>query len=105
MIAVLQLCFFVGISIVLWGWPMTGMIVEMFGFINLFGCVTGGVYRQSPPIAGCRNFFPVALKFAQSLPVVGHLFMMLERIPSIAMVGATTAAAVLLVLIRGVCCR
>ena len=45
-------------------------------------------------VAACRNFFPVALKFAQSLPVVGHLFMMLERIPSIAVVSppATTAS-------------
>merc|ERR1711879_297392 len=62
-----SVCFFLGIVIVLWGWPVSGMLVEGFGFINLFG-----------------NFFPIALRFAQSLPVVGNMFMMLERIPTIA---------------------
>ena len=32
-------CFFTGIVIVLWGWTIIGMIIEVFGFINLFGCV------------------------------------------------------------------
>merc|ERR1712107_429389 len=66
-------CFFVGIIVVLFGWPVTGMLIEMFGFINLFG-----------------NFFPVflkyAIKFGQQLPLVGHLFVLLEKIPGIAVV-------------------
>merc|ERR1712086_213600 len=60
-------CFFIGIAIVLYGHPVIGMLIEMFGFVNLFG-----------------NFFPVALRFAQSLPVIGNAFMLLENIPSIA---------------------
>merc|ERR1712166_367458 len=59
--------FFIGIAIVLYGHPVIGMLIEMFGFVNLFG-----------------NFFPVALRFAQSLPVIGNAFMLLENIPSIA---------------------
>merc|ERR1712166_1042418 len=35
-------CFFIGIAIVLYGHPVIGMLIEMFGFVNLFG-----------------NFFPV----------------------------------------------
>eukprot|EP00656_Telonema_subtile_P030977 TRINITY_DN3393_c0_g1_i1.p1 TRINITY_DN3393_c0_g1~~TRINITY_DN3393_c0_g1_i1.p1 ORF type:complete len:149 (-),score=34.99 TRINITY_DN3393_c0_g1_i1:303-749(-) len=63
-------CFFLGIVVVVVvGWPVTGMLIESFGFINLFG-----------------NFFPVALKFAQSLPVVGNMFMLLEKIPSVAVI-------------------
>lgn len=32
-------CFLGGIVIVLIGWPVIGMIIEIFGFINLFGYV------------------------------------------------------------------
>merc|ERR1712166_388565 len=62
-------CFFAGIIVVVFGWPVCGMLLESFGFINLFG-----------------NFFPVALKFAQSLPVIGDVFMLLEKIPSVAVI-------------------
>lgn len=49
-------CFLGGIALVIIGWPFIGMIVEVFGFINLFG-----------------DFFPVALGFARRLPVIGHV--------------------------------
>ena len=48
--------FFLGIVLVMRRWGMVGMIVEGFGFINLFG-----------------NFFPAALQFARSLPVLGDV--------------------------------
>ena len=32
-----QACFFIGIAIVLYGHPVIGMLIEMFGFVNLFG--------------------------------------------------------------------
>eukprot|EP00906_Rhabdomonas_costata_P031613 RCo044626 len=53
------LCFFLGICLVLFGWAFTGMVVQAFGFVNLFG-----------------DFFPVALRFARSLPIVGAVLRM-----------------------------
>eukprot|EP00123_Amoebidium_parasiticum_P008927 comp19102_c1_seq1/m.21676 comp19102_c1_seq1/g.21676 ORF comp19102_c1_seq1/g.21676 comp19102_c1_seq1/m.21676 type:complete len:141 (-) comp19102_c1_seq1:226-648(-) len=51
-----SLCFFFGILIVFWGRPIVGMIVESFGFINLFG-----------------DFFPTAINFMRRLPIIGHV--------------------------------
>ena len=31
------LCFFCGIGLVLFGWPVVGMIVEVYGIVKLFG--------------------------------------------------------------------
>lgn len=50
------LCFLGGIALVIFGWPFVGMLVEGFGFVNLFG-----------------DFFPVALGFARRLPIIGHI--------------------------------
>jgi len=49
-------CFLGGIIVVLAGWSMVGMIVEVFGIINLFG-----------------NFFPVILTFMREVPVIGTI--------------------------------
>jgi hypothetical protein len=38
-------CFLGGITMVLIGWPIIGMLVEIFGIVNLFGYV---VVRLSP---------------------------------------------------------
>lgn len=46
--------FFVGMAIVLLGWPILGMGLEGFGFINLFG-----------------DFFPVVIAFLKRMPVIG----------------------------------
>ena len=48
------LCFLGGIALVLAGWPVVGMVVEVFGILNLFG-----------------NFFPIVLSLLRNMPVVG----------------------------------
>eukprot|EP00164_Ancoracysta_twista_P006155 GFYU01008517.1.p2 GENE.GFYU01008517.1~~GFYU01008517.1.p2 ORF type:complete len:140 (+),score=37.78 GFYU01008517.1:166-585(+) len=57
--------FFVGMLMVLWGWPVIGMFIEIFGFFNLFG-----------------DFFPVVLKFLKNVPVIGQVF----ELPGVKMV-------------------
>lgn len=49
-----SLAFFGGILLVFLKWPVIGMGLELFGFINLFG-----------------DFFPVVLGFLRKLPVIG----------------------------------
>mmetsp|Transcript_14186 Transcript_14186/g.38064 ORF Transcript_14186/g.38064 Transcript_14186/m.38064 type:complete len:139 (+) Transcript_14186:101-517(+) len=49
-------CFFSGMTLVLFGWPVIGIVVEAFGFVNLFG-----------------DFFPVAISFMRSMPVIGNI--------------------------------
>lgn len=46
--------FFGGILLVFLKWPVIGMAIELFGFINLFG-----------------DFFPVVLSFLRKMPVIG----------------------------------
>ncbi|KJE97079.1 hypothetical protein CAOG_007550 [Capsaspora owczarzaki ATCC 30864] len=58
-------CFLGGIFVVLCGWPVIGMCVEIFGFINLFG-----------------DFFPIVINFLRQMPVVGQLL----NLPGIAQV-------------------
>ncbi|XP_072943288.1 vesicle transport protein GOT1B [Epargyreus clarus] len=48
--------FFGGITIVLLGWPMVGMIAEIYGFLLLF-----------------RGFLPAAVNFLRMVPVLGSL--------------------------------
>lgn len=45
-----------GIVVVLLGWPVVGMLVEIYGFILLF-----------------RGFFPVVVNFLRRVPVLGHI--------------------------------
>jgi len=45
-----------GIILVLIGWPVIGMIVEVFGILNLFG-----------------NFFPIILSLLRNLPIIGPI--------------------------------
>ncbi|KAL7644964.1 UNVERIFIED_CONTAM: hypothetical protein RMT77_004781 [Armadillidium vulgare] len=49
-----SLAFFGGIFIVLIGWPILGMCVEIYGFVVLFS-----------------GFFPVAINFLRRTPVIG----------------------------------
>ncbi|KAG9316694.1 Got1/Sft2-like family-domain-containing protein [Chiua virens] len=48
------ICFLGGVLLVFFKYPFIGMIVETFGFLNLFG-----------------DFFPVVLTFLRQLPFVG----------------------------------
>ncbi|KAI9462644.1 Got1-domain-containing protein [Russula earlei] len=49
-------CFLGGILLVFVKWPAIGVLVEMFGFLNLFG-----------------DFFPVIVTFLRQLPFIGQL--------------------------------
>jgi len=49
-------CFLGGIFLVLIGWVFFGTLIEVFGFINLFG-----------------DFFPIVLAFSRRLPIIGNL--------------------------------
>ena len=49
-------CFFGGILVVLLGWPVIGMVIEIYGFIALFG-----------------GFFPMAINVLRCLPVTGTI--------------------------------
>ncbi|XP_025829937.1 vesicle transport protein GOT1B [Agrilus planipennis] len=49
-----SISFFGGIIIVLTGWPLVGMLFEMYGFVLLFS-----------------GFFPVAINFLRRVPVLG----------------------------------
>ncbi|UZJ52198.1 hypothetical protein CBS101457_001518 [Exobasidium rhododendri] len=48
------ICFFVGMILVFAKWTIIGMMVELFGFLNLFG-----------------DFFPVILNFLRQMPFIG----------------------------------
>lgn len=48
--------FFVGMAVVLFGLPVIGIAVELFGFVNLFG-----------------DFFPVVIAFLRRAPVFGRV--------------------------------
>eukprot|EP01112_Ceratiomyxa_fruticulosa_P022840 TRINITY_DN849_c0_g1_i5.p1 TRINITY_DN849_c0_g1~~TRINITY_DN849_c0_g1_i5.p1 ORF type:complete len:139 (-),score=2.25 TRINITY_DN849_c0_g1_i5:144-560(-) len=52
-----SICFLFGLFLVLIGWAFFGIIVEGFGFINLFG-----------------DFFPIAFAFLRRLPIIGNIF-------------------------------
>lgn len=47
-------CFLGGVVLVFAGWAFFGLLIEAFGFLNLFG-----------------DFFPVVLAFLRNMPVIG----------------------------------
>jgi len=49
-------CFIFGIFLVIVGWAFIGLVVELFGFINLFG-----------------DFFPIVIAFLRRLPLIGNV--------------------------------
>ncbi|KAI8365288.1 vesicle transport protein [Radiomyces spectabilis] len=50
------ICFVGGIVFVLLKWPIFGFLLEIFGFLNLFG-----------------DFFPVIFGFLKRLPIIGPI--------------------------------
>ena len=50
-------CLIAGIFLVMVGWPVFGIALEIFGLLNLFG-----------------NMFPVLMVLLKQVPVVGNLF-------------------------------
>lgn len=64
--------FFGGMVLVLIGFPLIGMGLEIFGFINLFG-----------------DFFPVAISFMRRMPIIGNIL----AIPGIKHVADKIAGA------------
>ena len=51
-----SVCFFGGIVVVLLGWPIIGMVIEIYGFIALFG-----------------GFFPMAINVLRVMPGIGAI--------------------------------
>jgi len=51
-----SLCFFGGVFILLLGWPILGMIIEVYGFVTVFG-----------------GFFPMAINFLRCVPIVSSI--------------------------------
>ncbi|CAF3781585.1 unnamed protein product [Rotaria sordida] len=51
--------FFGGITVVLIGWPLIGMIFELYGFFLLFG-----------------GFIPIAINFLRRLPIIGSILLL-----------------------------
>ncbi|KAI8099813.1 putative GOT1-membrane protein required for ER to Golgi transport [Halteromyces radiatus] len=50
------ICFLIGISLVFCKWTIIGMLVEIFGILNLFG-----------------DFFPLVFAFLRRLPIIGSV--------------------------------
>ena len=62
-----------GIVLVLFGRTFTGMIVEVFGFINLFGYIYNGYLLF---LILTSDFFPIVVAFLRRVPVVGNILEM-----------------------------
>ncbi|TFY65888.1 hypothetical protein EVG20_g5201 [Dentipellis fragilis] len=66
-------CFLGGILLVFLKWPFFGVVLETFGFFNLFGGSTGDPMHNDANLQyACSDFFPVILTFLRQLPFVGH---------------------------------
>lgn len=67
--------FFGGILIVLIGWPLIGMIVEVYGFFLLFGYVNL-LPSSLLTFAFFSGFIPIAINFLRRLPIIGSLLLL-----------------------------
>ncbi|ORX61502.1 Got1-domain-containing protein [Hesseltinella vesiculosa] len=52
-----SVCFVIGMGLVFCRWTIVGMLVEVFGILNLFG-----------------DFFPMLFAFVKRLPIIGSFF-------------------------------
>lgn len=50
------ICFFLGLGLILFRWGMVGMVLEVFGFLNLFG-----------------NFLPTVLVVGRQIPFLSTI--------------------------------
>lgn len=68
------ICFLGGIIIVIvLKRPFIGILVEAFGFLNLFGCAAlTFTFALDTNSRSSRDFFPVIITFLRQLPFVGH---------------------------------
>jgi hypothetical protein len=66
-------CFIGGILLVFMKYAFIGMIVEIFGFLNLFGYVEHLTDEEFNLIAKFSDFFPVVVTFLRQLPFIGNL--------------------------------
>lgn len=82
-------CMFIGIILVFWGKPRLGIILEVFGLLNLFGYETKYSYyayaTSCHPRFIClyvclfiRNMFPLLLAVGKNIPIVGDLLSAFE---------------------------
>lgn len=82
-------CFMAGVLLILFGWTFVGLIVEFFGFINLFGYAPSfefdGDSRDS-------NFFPIAIGFLQRMPIIGPFL----DLPGISKVSLSSCESLLM---------
>ena len=76
-------CFLGGILLVFFKWPTIGVLVEMFGFLNLFGCVDCNIHARVTALTQLKtvtllclclssDFFPVIITFLRQLPFIGQ---------------------------------
>lgn len=70
-------CFLGGILVVLLGWTIIGMLIEVFGFINLFGYVLITKKSKGNKILtymmNIRDFFPIVFTTLRRVPVIGPI--------------------------------
>jgi len=71
-----------GVLVVLIGWPIIGVILEIYGFFLLFRSAEVKMplchhyqclYLIPVSLSVCRGFFPVAVGFIRRVPVLGSL--------------------------------
>lgn len=85
-------CFIGGILLVFFKRPFIGMVVETFGFLNLFGygvnwCTIS--LGLSNVYGLCRDFFPVVITFLRQLPFVGTFL----SLPYVRVVGSSSTGS------------
>lgn len=78
-----------GILLVFWGKPKLGLLIELFGLLNLFGWVAYVVctltyalfsitLTTQYPTLRYRNMFPLILAVGRSIPVIGDIIVAFE---------------------------
>lgn len=69
------ICFLLGIVLVLCGWTFIGMIIEVFGFINLFGYPFLLIFLVTLLIINPQGLLPRSIASAEEGSYHWHIFM------------------------------